>query len=134
VLVIASVFKNHDAVLWSRFAVSQFQHFGFYVHGVTVKQGLGKTHFIPSQIGNGGAKRGVTHRNTHYQAQCENAVDNALPIFCVVLAIFFIQMQRSWVVRECREHDVVHFGNRAPYRVLENLSDKKLFEIQTCHD
>ena len=50
-LVKATVLKNHDAVMRSGFAVTQFHDLGFDMHRVAMKQRCGKPHFVPAQIG-----------------------------------------------------------------------------------
>src|SRR6266853_1815129 len=52
-------------------AVADLANLGLHVHGIAVKQGLGKPHHIPAEIGHGRAQGRVADGNSDHQAQCE---------------------------------------------------------------
>jgi hypothetical protein len=51
----------------------------------------------------------------------------------VLAAVFFVEMQRSRVVRQRAEKDVVGLGQRTPHRMPEHLARLEFFKIESCH-
>ena len=70
--------------------------------------GLGKVVLSKAQVAQRGAKGGVTHRQTHHQAQREDAVDQYLTMDGV-LSELGVQMQGLWIQGERAEQQVVRF-------------------------
>ena len=61
--------EDHDAIVRSRLAFPDFQHFGFDVNRVAVKKWFRESHFVHAQIGNGGTNRRVADRYADHECQ-----------------------------------------------------------------
>ena len=75
---------------------------------------------------------GVAHGPPDQQPQGEQAVHDALPEFGF-LRKGGIEMQGLGIHGERAKERIVHFRDRAPQRLLEDLSHFELFVIQSCH-
>ena len=75
----------------------------------------------------------IADGNSDHQAEGEAGIDNPLPEFGVLAAIFLIEVQLRGIVGERGEEDVVGFGHGPADRVLEDLSDLQFVKVKPGH-
>ncbi len=98
-----------------------------------MEQRFGKADFVPAQVRDRGAQRGVVDGNPNHQAERQAAVDDTLSELTVLAAVFFVEVQCGGIMGHRAEQHVVGFGDGAPDGVVENLPNLEFLEIQTRH-
>lgn len=68
VLIKAAMNKRDDASIGLAAAFPHFHHFGLHANCIAVEKRLWKSHFVPAEIGDRGAKRRVSNRNSDHHA------------------------------------------------------------------
>ena len=89
---------------------------------------LWKGDFLPAEIADRRAERGVLHRKAHDEPEGEDGIDQRLPEFGR-LGVFVVDVDRRRIIGQRREQDVVHVGHRAPDLVDESLTDREFLKI-----
>ena len=105
---------------------------GAGAQGVAVEDRLGKADLAHPEIGDRGTERRLADADADHQAEGEEAVDQALAELGL-LGELLVEMQRLGVHRQGAEQHIVHLGDGAADRVLEDLPLFKLLEVQACH-
>ena len=95
---------------------------------VAVEDGVRELDVGHAEIGDQRADGGVADRYADHQAEGEQRVDQRLAPFALGGEVV-IDVQRLRVVGETGEQRVVHLGDRAPQRVLDDAPDLAFFEI-----
>src|SRR5690349_9772021 len=120
-LVGGSVAEFDDAGVRPRLALTAAQHRGADLERVAVEYRLGELHVGHAEVCDGGADRGVVHRDADHQPQGEQAVDDAL----AELGLFrelLVEVQRLHVHGQRAVKNVVHFRHGARPGVIEHAT------------
>ena len=131
-LIECTMLERHNAVVSTRFRVPEFEHFGFNVNRIAVKQRRRKANFFPAEICNGRAYRRVANRYSHHKPQRQATVDQWLAKFRA-LAVLRVDVQWRRIVGQRAKPDIVSLRNGSANGVLKDLTDFEFIEVITGH-
>src|SRR5262249_47702835 len=125
VLVVGAVVELDDAGARTRVRFALADDFGGAMDGIAFEQRVGELHLCHAEIGDGGADGEVVDHDPDHQAEREQRVHQRLAPFGLLLAEMPVDVQRLRI-----EQHVVHLRHRARERVLVEVPDHEIVEIE----
>ena len=113
-----------------RFALAD--DLGGDVHGVTLEQGVREFHLGHAEIGDGCADGEVVDHDADHQSEREQRVHQRLAPLGLLLAKVAVDVERLRVERHVGEQHVVHLRDRARERVLVQMPNHEVVEIDAA--
>src|SRR5262245_5573346 len=132
VLVIGAVQELDDSGARPRIRFALADNLGGDVHGIAFEQRMREFHIGHAEIGDGGAHRHVGDLDADHQPECEQRVHQRLAPFGLLFAEVAIDVEGLRIEGHVGEQHVVHLRHGAAQRMLVDVPDHEVVEIDTA--
>src|SRR5207248_7202281 len=131
-LVASYVFEAYDAAIGPRCGFALLQHLTLDVKRIAVKHGKWVHDLFITQVCHDGALCEFRHADADQESEREDAIHNRTSELGMARKIC-VQVQGLRVHGQPTEEHIIHLGDGAPRRVLDDLTDDKLFKVFAGH-
>src|SRR5208282_5875881 len=131
-LVLAAMLERRDAPLRARFRLPGLHDFGFGIDRIADEYRLGKLDFLKTEIADRGPQGQIAYRQTYYQAERENAVDQPLAELCL-LGELGVEMERLQVHGQRGEQQIIGLGYGPSRLMLHHQTHGEFLKILARH-